>query len=104
MRAVLRLLLLIWATVSAVSLVCLIYVFPGYSPRQCILLSIAKSPKPASIVLVSLVNDFPFGRCLHDGVVVPYSPQTLRQTVEIRLTHYPFTARVNDPETGVHEI
>jgi hypothetical protein len=30
MRAVVRLLLLIWATVSAVSLVGLIYVFPGY--------------------------------------------------------------------------
>jgi hypothetical protein len=31
MRAAVRLLILIWATVSVVSLVGLIYVFPGYS-------------------------------------------------------------------------
>ena len=85
MRAVVRLLLLTCGKFGGPDL-CV----PRLFPRQCIFRSIAKSPKPASIVLVSLVNDFPFGRCLHDGVVVPYSQQTLWQTVEIRLTHYPF--------------
>ena len=61
---------------------------PRLFPRQCIFRSTAKAPKPASLVLVSLVEDFPFGRCLHDGVVVSYSPQALWRTVEIILIHY----------------
>jgi hypothetical protein len=56
-------------------------------PRQCIFRGIAEAPKSARIVLVSLVYDFLFGRRLHDGVVVSYISQTVRQAVEIKLTH-----------------
>jgi prolipoprotein diacylglyceryltransferase len=46
MRAVVRLLLLIWATVSAVSLVGLIYVFPGYSLDSAFSEALRKHPSP----------------------------------------------------------
>jgi hypothetical protein len=57
--------------------------------RRCILRSVAKAPERASIVLVSLVYDFLFGRLLHDSVVVSDISQAVRQTVEIRLTQEP---------------
>jgi len=46
MRAAVRLLLLIWATVSALSLVGLIYVFPGYSLDSAFSEALRKHPSP----------------------------------------------------------
>jgi hypothetical protein len=52
-----------------------IYVFPAYSLDSAFFRSVTKAPKPASIVLVSLLYAIPFGWCLHDGVVAPYHHQ-----------------------------
>jgi hypothetical protein len=85
MRAALRLLILIWATVSVASLFGLGYVFPGYSIDSAFS---AEAPKRPRVVLVSLVSDFLSGRYLRDGMAVPYTPQALRQPVEKIKTHY----------------
>jgi hypothetical protein len=47
--------------------------------RQCIFRSAAEALNPQRVVLVSLVFDSVFGRNLHDGVAVPYTPQALWQ-------------------------
>jgi len=71
MRAVVRRLLLIWATGISGK-------FSGADlcvSRLFLFRSVTKAPKPASIVLVSLLYAIPFGWCLHDGVVAPYHHQ-----------------------------
>jgi hypothetical protein len=70
MRAVVRLLLLVWATVSAVSFVGLVCVFPDYSLDRACSEALRNLPSQASIVLVSLVYDFLFGWHLRNSVVV----------------------------------
>jgi hypothetical protein len=54
-------------------------IFPG----------IEEAPKSASVVLVSLVCDLLSRGPRHDSMAVPYTSQALRQTVEIKLIHYP---------------
>jgi hypothetical protein len=46
MRAAVRLVLLIWATVSALSLVALLYVLPGYSLDSAFSAALGKHPSP----------------------------------------------------------
>jgi hypothetical protein len=46
MRAALRVILLIWAAVSAVSLAGLIYVFPGYSLDSAFSQALRRHPSP----------------------------------------------------------
>jgi len=79
MRAVVRLLLLIWATVSAVSLVGLIYAFPGYSLDSAFSEALRKHPSPqASFWFHSSMDFLLIGVCMTAWLY----RQELWQTVE----------------------
>jgi len=65
MRAAVRLLILIWASVSAVSLVGLIYVFPGYSIDSAFSEALRKHPSPqASFWFHWCMTFFLVGACM----------------------------------------
>jgi hypothetical protein len=85
MRVALRSLTLIWATVSAVSLLGLICVLPGYSIDGAFSEALRKHPSPQASFWFHWCTPSSRGR-LYDSVVVPYIPQALRKTAEIKLT------------------
>jgi membrane protein implicated in regulation of membrane protease activity len=76
MRAVVRLLLLIWASVSAVSLVGLIYVFPSYSLNSALPQALRKPPSPqASFWFHWCVTFFLVGACMTAWLYRTYRKQ-----------------------------
>ena len=91
MRAVLRSLTLVWATVSVVSLLGLIYVFPGYSIDSAFSEALRKHPSPqASFWFHWYSTFFLVGVCV-TAWLVSHIPQALREIVEMRLTDFRFS-------------
>jgi uncharacterized protein YllA (UPF0747 family) len=73
------------------SLLGLIYVFPGYSIDSAFSEALRKHPSPqASFWFHWTMTFFLVSVCM--SMVMPYSSQALRQTVEIKLTHRQFLA------------
>ena len=94
MRVALGPLILTGHLLSVMSLLGLIYVFPGYSIDSAFSEALRKQPSPQASFWFHWYMTF-FRLLLHDSADVSYTPQALRETLESRLTHQPKRERLN---------